>query len=190
MSLLVAAALLPLVLVHLHALWLMVSRRDGIAIACSLAAWLGLALLFKASRPSMPLAAVWLPGLYPYALLGISAVFWSLSRAQGNTAREKWNWLLSPARPDGPHALFLSVLIGHAGFAVLALWARPALLAYLYAPSATALCFLCYFLILGAYQSRRHGRRLGGFFVSLSILVLPPAAIVFFSALSSWWQGR
>ena len=69
----------------LHILWRQIAARSPVAIASFIAAYFVLAAFFRLSEPYTPLRPVWLPFVYSYAWLAVSAAIWlpasaSLSR--------------------------------------------------------------------------------------------------------------
>lgn len=156
----VALSLAPIVILNMHILWLLVRQLDGIAIASFTAAWLMLAIGAKALRPSLPATAVWLPLLYPYALLGLAAVLILLIRLRRPVGRTLTRFFSPPAH-DGLHSLLVAAVLGHIALGLLAFYSRGAATAYLFAPPLLSLCILAYSYLIRLYQYRRARRPLG-----------------------------
>ena len=60
----------------LHAVWRVLRSGSGIAWAVLVAGYLVTAWLSKAALPSLAGVALWLPLLYPYAWMAVSALLW------------------------------------------------------------------------------------------------------------------
>lgn len=60
----------------LHAVWRVMRSGSGIAWAVLVAGYLVSAWLSKAALPSLAGVALWLPLLYPYAWMAVSALLW------------------------------------------------------------------------------------------------------------------
>lgn len=156
----VALALAPIVILNLHILWLLVRRPDGIAIASFVAAWLMLAIGTKALKPSLPVTAVWLPLLYPYALLGLAAVLLLLVRLRRPVGLALSRFFSPPAH-DGLHSLLVAAVLGHIALGLLSFYSRGTMTAYLFAPPLLSLCVLTYSYLIRLCQYRRAHRPLG-----------------------------
>lgn len=65
----------------LHALWRVLRSGSGPALAAVGAGYLIMAILSKAALPSLKNVALWLPLLYPYGWMGVSALLWTASMA-------------------------------------------------------------------------------------------------------------
>lgn len=75
-SLMEAALLLSLGSYILHALWRVMYSGSAVAVAAVGAGYLITAFLSRAALPSLAGVALWLPLLYPYAWMGVSALLW------------------------------------------------------------------------------------------------------------------
>lgn len=64
--------LAPLIFYLLHALWRLIASDSIISLLLAVFSYLICALLFRLSLPSLSLAPVWLPFVYPYLWLGIA----------------------------------------------------------------------------------------------------------------------
>jgi hypothetical protein len=70
------ALILLLTAYLLHILWRHIAARSPVAMASLIAAYFLLAAFFRLSEPYTPLRPVWLPFVYSYAWLAVSAAIW------------------------------------------------------------------------------------------------------------------
>lgn len=82
-----AALFLPLGSYILHALWRVIRSGSSSAQAAVCAGYLVMAILSKAALPTLENVALWLPLLYPYAWMAVSALLWSISTLRVGRAR-------------------------------------------------------------------------------------------------------
>ncbi|MDN0076865.1 hypothetical protein QU481_18635 [Crenobacter sp. SG2303] len=110
----------------LHGLWRVLVSGSGVAAASLAASYWLIAIPFKLMLPDLPLTPIWLPFLYPYALMAMAALLWLV--CYGRFSR------LGISFPEAPpllSAYFLAQLTMLVGFVVLAwLFSWRTLLAY------------------------------------------------------------
>lgn len=148
---LAAALYLPLGSYILHALWRVIRSGSGPALAAVGAGYLIMAILGKAALPSLENVALWLPLLYPYAWMGVSALLWAMAR-------------VGPGQQDfrGRHAelaiYFHSQLALHLGtllLSVLMPW-QPCWLYLFFPPLVAGIGYLWYRIML--WSNRQSGQ--------------------------------
>ncbi|UTH73234.1 hypothetical protein [Chromobacterium sp. IIBBL 290-4] len=138
-------------LFFLHACWRLISSRNGSAIACSLAAYLALAVLLDCHEEPVSVAPLLLPFVYGYAWLGIAAVMW----AAANMKVER-RALSFPGQDPRLAALFASQLALHIGVLAFSPWLawRP-LAAYIMAPPLLAAASYAAYRVMLMVMRRR-----------------------------------
>lgn len=113
---LAAALFLPLGCYILHALWRVIRSGSVSAQAAVCAGYLVMAIVSKAALPTLENVALWLPLLYPYAWMAVSALLWSVSTVRVGRVRAD-----VPEQPAELAAYFHSQLALHLGVALLSL---------------------------------------------------------------------
>jgi hypothetical protein len=111
-----AALLLSLGSYILHALWRVMCSGSGVAVAAVGAGYLITAILSRAALPSLAGVALWLPLLYPYAWMGVSALLWFACTLEVGGVRAH-----SDERPSELTAYFHSQLALNVGAILLSL---------------------------------------------------------------------
>lgn len=161
-----ALLLLPLVLYTLHALWRLIASDNLPAALSFVLSYLGLGLLCRLALPTLPMVPVWLPLLYPYAWVGVSALLLAVA-----TLRRNRHGLRLEGVPPLLNVYLLSQLCLHAGLLLLTplLSGRPAQAYAMLPPLVAAGAYLIYRLCL--WLTRRQGH-----FSWLAVLVATLAA--------------
>lgn len=150
---LAAALYLPLGSYILHALWRVIRSGSGAALAAVGAGYLIMAILSKAALPSLENVAIWLPLLYPYAWMGVSALLWTLGRIRLGFGRTDFH-----GRPTELAIYFHSQLALHLGtllLSVLMSW-QPWWLYVFFPPLMAGIGYLWYRTML--WSSRQCGQ--------------------------------
>jgi hypothetical protein len=118
--------LLVVALFLLHGLWRVLASCIGVAVAGLAGSYWLIAIPVKLLLPNLPLTPIWLPFLYPYALMAVAALLWLL--CYGRLSRRGISF---PEAPPLLSAYFLAQLTVLFGFVVLAwLFSWRTLLAY------------------------------------------------------------
>lgn len=115
-GLLTAALFLSLGCYILHALWRVIRSGSVSALAAVCASYLILAIVSKAALPTLENVALWLPLLYPYAWMAVSALLWSIGTVRLDRAPSD-----TPVRLVELAAYFHSQLALHVGVVLLSL---------------------------------------------------------------------
>jgi hypothetical protein len=119
----------------LHAMWRVAAGRDGVATACLVAGYLTLGILLRLTRPDQPMSPLLLPFVYPYAWLGLAALFWLPVAVRPTRAG-----LVLCAGSAKVGGILLSALLLHVGILALApLTGAGSLTMYLLLPPLVAL---------------------------------------------------
>lgn len=155
----------------LHALWQMARARDGVGAAALVAAYLTVGALVRLARPEQPVSPLLAPFVYPYAWLGMAALFW-LPAAM----RPAKDGLHLRYGTPAPAATLLSALCLHVGVMTLApLTDAGSLAMYLLLPSLMALQAWLVEFFLRRALARSPDARVG--WLPLAALTLAPVAL-------------
>jgi len=126
MSITTVILLSVIALFLLHGLWRVLASGSGVAAAGLFASYWLIAIPVKLMLPDLPLTPIWLPFVYPYALMALAALLWLL--CYGKLSRRGISF---PEVPPLLSAYFLAQLTVLVGFVALAwLFSWRTLLAY------------------------------------------------------------
>ncbi|WP_215782456.1 hypothetical protein [Paludibacterium sp. B53371] len=153
----------------LFAMWRVVASDHGVAQACFVAGYFPLAIVVRLGRTFDAMAPVWAPFLYPYAWVGLAAVFWAASQI-----RLTRHGLLIRETPRRMGALYLAALLLHLGVLLAMPLSQGRILSlYLMVPPAMVLLTMLLYFPLCWLMGRQAEGRIGWLPLVLLTLLVP-----------------
>lgn len=158
----------------LHILWRLIACGNGVIHSLFAASYFVLALTFRLSQPDVTLMPVWLPLIYSYGWLAITAALWAAISMRVNR-----RGIFFPGQPPLATALLASQLTLHISILVSFSWLGWQVIStYVFVPPLIAITSYLNYLLLRKLIKTEHQNQLSWPGL-LTIIVVVPTIMVF-----------